>query len=103
MQVPASAEIVLKGHIPTAASAYAGHSKHGASLKEVSEYFHATEGPFNDHTGDYNEQDGFLVFEISRLTHRRDPVDHYTYTGKPPDEPAMGHPTRRRRAIAASL
>lgn len=57
LQVPASAEIVLKGHIPTAASACAGHSKHGVSLKEVSGYLHAIEGPLCDHTGDYNEQD----------------------------------------------
>ena len=89
LQVPASAEIVLEGHIPTAASGYVGHSEHGIPLKEVSGYLHALEGPFGDHTGYYNEQDWFPVFEISRLTHRRDPVYHSTYTGKPPDEPAI--------------
>ena len=89
LQVPASAEIVLEGHIPTAAPGYAGHSEHGVPIKEVSGYLHALEGPFGDHTGYYNEQDWFPVFEISRLTHRRDPVYHSTYTGKPPDEPAI--------------
>jgi 4-hydroxy-3-polyprenylbenzoate decarboxylase len=72
LQVPAGAEIVLEGHIPTAASGYVRHSEHGVTLKEVSGYLHALEGPFGDHTGYYNEQDWFLVFEISRLTHRRD-------------------------------
>ena len=47
------------------------------------------EGPFGDHTGYYNEQDWFPVFAIERLTHRRDPIYHSTYTGKPPDEPAV--------------
>jgi 4-hydroxy-3-polyprenylbenzoate decarboxylase len=89
LQVPASAEIVLEGHIPTAAPGYTGHSEHGVPLKEVGGYLHALEGPFGDHTGYYNEQDWFPVFEISRLTHRRDPVYHSTYTGKPPDEPAI--------------
>jgi 4-hydroxy-3-polyprenylbenzoate decarboxylase len=46
-------------------------------------------GPFGDHTGYYNEQDWFPVFEVDRLTHRRDPIYHSTYTGKPPDEPAV--------------
>ena len=56
-----------------------------------------------DHTGYYNKQDWFPVFEISRLTHRRDPVYRSTYTGKPPDESAMGHPTQRGWAMAAGL
>ena len=89
LQVPASAEIVLEGHIPIAAPGYTGHSEHGIALKEVGGYLHALEGPFGDHTGYYNEQDWFPVFEISRLTHRRDPMYHSTYTGKPPDEPAI--------------
>ena len=29
------------------------------------------------------------MFRIDRLTHRRDPIYHSTYTGKPPDEPAV--------------
>jgi len=89
LQVPASAEIVLEGHIPPAAAGYSGVSEHGVRLKEINGYLHALEGPFGDHTGYYNEQDWFPVFEISRLTHRRDPIYHSTYTGKPPDEPAV--------------
>ena len=89
LQVPASAEIVLEGHIPVAVPGYTGHSEHGVPLKEVGGYLYALEGPFGDHTGYYNEQDWFPVFEIGRLTHRRDPVYHSTYTGKPPDEPAI--------------
>ncbi len=89
LQVPASAEIVLEGHIPPAAAGFVGESGHGVKLKEKDGYLHALEGPFGDHTGYYNEQDWFPVFELSRLTHRRDPIYHSTYTGKPPDEPAV--------------
>ena len=89
LQVPASAEIVLEGHIPVAAKGFTGLSEHGVKLKEVGGYLHALEGPFGDHTGYYNEQDWFPVFEIQRMTHRRDPIYHSTYTGKPPDEPAI--------------
>ncbi|MFO7189698.1 MAG: 4-hydroxy-3-polyprenylbenzoate decarboxylase [Pseudomonadota bacterium] len=69
LQVPASAEIVLEGVI------HPGET--------------AIEGPFGDHTGYYNEQDRFPVFTIERITMRRDPIYHSTYTGKPPDEPAV--------------
>ena len=89
LNVPASAEIVLEGHIPTAAPGYEGVSDRGVKLKEKGGYLHALEGPFGDHTGYYNEQDWFPVFRIQRLTHRRDPIYHSTYTGKPPDEPAI--------------
>jgi 4-hydroxy-3-polyprenylbenzoate decarboxylase len=89
LQVPATAEVVLEGHIPPAARGFAGTSEHGIALKEVGGYLHALEGPFGDHTGYYNEQDWFPVFDIARLTHRRDPIYHSTYTGKPPDEPAI--------------
>ena len=89
LQVPASAEIVLEGHIPVAAKGFAGFSAHGVQIKEVNGHLHALEGPFGDHTGYYNEQDWFPVFEIARLTHRHDPIYHSTYTGKPPDEPAI--------------
>jgi 4-hydroxy-3-polyprenylbenzoate decarboxylase len=89
LQVPAHAEIVLEGHIPPAEPGYRGHSEHGVPTKEINGYLHALEGPFGDHTGYYNEQDWFPVFELSRLTHRQDPVYHSTYTGKPPDEPAI--------------
>jgi 4-hydroxy-3-polyprenylbenzoate decarboxylase len=89
LQVPASAEFVLEGHIPIAAPGFEGLSDKGVKLKERGGYLHALEGPFGDHTGYYNEQDWFPVFELSRLTHRRDPIYHSTYTGKPPDEPAV--------------
>ncbi|CAN5670837.1 UbiD family decarboxylase [soil metagenome] len=89
LQVPASAEFVLEGHIPVAEKGFAGLSEHGVKVKEIGGYLHALEGPFGDHTGYYNEQDWFPVFEIARLTHRRDPIYHSTYTGKPPDEPAI--------------
>ncbi len=69
LQVPASAEIVLEGVI------------HPGEM--------ALEGPYGDHTGYYNEQSEFPVFTIERITSRRDPIYHSTYTGKPPDEPAM--------------
>jgi 4-hydroxy-3-polyprenylbenzoate decarboxylase len=76
LRVPASAEIVLEGHI------YPDES-------HPSGYEHALEGPYGDHTGYYNEQDWFPVFTIDRITMRRDPIYHSTYTGKPPDEPAV--------------
>lgn len=69
LQVPASAEIVLEGVI---------HPEETA-----------LEGPFGDHTGYYNEQESFPVFTVERITMRRDPIYHSTYTGKPPDEPAI--------------
>lgn len=89
LQVPASAEIVLEGHIPVAEPGFEGRSEHGVPLEEQGGYLHALEGPFGDHTGYYNEQDWFPVFRVDRITHRRDPVYHTTYTGKPPDEPAI--------------
>ena len=76
LRVPASAEIVLEGHIYPDASHPSG-------------YEHALEGPFGDHTGYYNEQDSFPVFTIDRITMRHEPIYHSTYTGKPPDEPAV--------------
>ncbi|MDV6344269.1 4-hydroxy-3-polyprenylbenzoate decarboxylase [Nitrosomonas sp. Is37] len=69
LQVPASAEIVLEGFI------YPDET--------------AIEGPYGDHTGYYNEQETFPVFTIERITMRRNPIYHSTYTGKPPDEPAI--------------
>jgi len=89
LQVPASAEIVLEGYIPTAPAGYTGFSEDGIPVKEKGGYLHAQEGPFGDHTGYYNEQDWFPVFEVRRLTRRSDPIYHSTYTGKPPDEPAI--------------
>ncbi|MCG5540591.1 MULTISPECIES: 4-hydroxy-3-polyprenylbenzoate decarboxylase [unclassified Halorhodospira] len=69
LQVPASAEVVLEGHI------------HPGDTAE--------EGPFADHTGYYNETETFPVFTIDRITHRAAPIYHSTYTGRPPDEPAV--------------
>jgi len=69
LQIPASAEFVLEGHI------HPGDT--------------ALEGPFGDHTGYYNEVDTFPVFTISRITHRKHAIYHSTYTGRPPDEPAI--------------
>jgi 4-hydroxy-3-polyprenylbenzoate decarboxylase len=67
--VPATAEIVLEGFIEPGDE--------------------APEGPFGDHTGYYNEVETFPVMTVTRITHRRDPIYHSTYTGRPPDEPAM--------------
>jgi 4-hydroxy-3-polyprenylbenzoate decarboxylase len=89
LQAPASAEFVLEGHLPVAPVGFTGESEHGIRLAERGGYLHALEGPFGDHTGYYNEQDWFPVFRIDRITHRRDPIYHSTYTGKPPDEPAI--------------
>jgi 4-hydroxy-3-polyprenylbenzoate decarboxylase len=69
LQVPATAEIVLEGAI------HPGET--------------AVEGPFGDHTGYYNERETFPVFTLDRITLRREPLYHSTYTGKPPDEPAV--------------
>ena len=69
LQVPASAEIVMEGHIRPGEQ--------------------APEGPFGDHTGYYNEVETFPVFTVDRLTHRDNPIYHSTYTGRPPDEPAV--------------
>jgi len=69
LQVPANSEIVLEGVI------HPGDE--------------ADEGPFGDHTGYYNEVERFPVFTIERITHRDKPIYHSTYTGRPPDEPAV--------------
>jgi len=89
LQVPATAEIVLEGRIPPAAAGWRGTSETGVPLMEKNGYLHALEGPFGDHTGYYNEQEWFPVFEVERITHREQPIYHSTYTGKPPDEPAV--------------
>ncbi|WP_111976887.1 4-hydroxy-3-polyprenylbenzoate decarboxylase [Algibacillus agarilyticus] len=69
LQVPASAEFVLEGYIAPDET--------------------APEGPYGDHTGYYNEIDDFPVFTVTHITHRKDPIYHSTYTGRPPDEPAI--------------
>ena len=76
LTVPAAAEIVLEGFIHPDAADPTGYET-------------AVEGPFGDHTGYYNEAERFPVLTIERITMRRDPIYHSTYTGKPPDEPAM--------------
>jgi 4-hydroxy-3-polyprenylbenzoate decarboxylase len=84
LQVPATAEIVLEGHIhPDPANA------NGALSASNRGYETALEGPFGDHTGYYNEVERFPVFTVERITMRRNPIYHSTYTGKPPDEPAV--------------
>jgi 4-hydroxy-3-polyprenylbenzoate decarboxylase len=84
LQVPASAEIVLEGHIlPDPANAGGAVSAANAG------YETALEGPFGDHTGYYNEVERFPVFTVDRINMRRDAIYHSTYTGKPPDEPAV--------------
>jgi 4-hydroxy-3-polyprenylbenzoate decarboxylase len=69
LHVPASAEIILEGYIEPGEE--------------------APEGPYGDHTGYYNEIQSFPVFTVERMTHRTNPVYHSTYTGRPPDEPAI--------------
>ena len=69
LAVPASAEYILEGYIEPGDE--------------------AAEGPFGDHTGYYNEVEHFPVMTIERITHRREPIYHSTYTGRPPDEPAV--------------
>ncbi|MBU2896617.1 4-hydroxy-3-polyprenylbenzoate decarboxylase [Vibrio hepatarius] len=69
LDVPASAEIVLEGYI------------------DPNEY--ADEGPYGDHTGYYNEKEKHHVFTVTHITMRKEPIYHSTYTGRPPDEPAV--------------
>jgi 4-hydroxy-3-polyprenylbenzoate decarboxylase len=69
LQVPANAEIILEGYIDP---------------DEL-----APEGPYGDHTGYYNEVDDFPVFTVTHITQRKNPIYHSTYTGRPPDEPAI--------------
>jgi 4-hydroxy-3-polyprenylbenzoate decarboxylase len=69
LRVPAHAEITLEGRIDPEET--------------------AIEGPFGDHTGYYNEAERFPVMTVERITHRRDPIYHTTYTGRPPDEPSV--------------
>jgi len=69
LTVPATAEYILEGYL------------------EPGEL--AEEGPFGDHTGYYNEVERFPVFTVEAITHRESPIYHSTYTGRPPDEPAV--------------
>ncbi len=69
LEVPATAEIILEGYIDP---------------NEL-----AAEGPYGDHTGYYNEIEKFAVFTVTHLTRRKDAIYHSTYTGRPPDEPAV--------------
>jgi len=69
LQVPATSEMVLEGYL------HPGEE--------------ADEGPFGDHTGYYNEVERFPVFTVERITQRKNPIYHSTYTGRPPDEPSV--------------
>lgn len=91
LSVPAWAEIVLEGHLlpTTDPRAVEPTIPEGVTPPPQTGYEMALEGPYGDHTGYYNEQDWFPVFTVDRITLRRNPVYHSTYTGKPPDEPAV--------------
>ncbi|MEP6608761.1 MAG: 4-hydroxy-3-polyprenylbenzoate decarboxylase [Burkholderiaceae bacterium] len=89
LQIPARAEIVLEGNILVGNTEIAHNETKAADRSAGHGYEMALEGPFGDHTGYYNEQERFPVFTIDRITMRRDPIYHSTYTGKPPDEPAV--------------
>ncbi len=69
LKVPATAEIVLEGHV---------------SLDE-----YADEGPYGDHTGYYNSVEKFPVYTVTAITMRKKPIYLSTYTGRPPDEPSL--------------
>ena len=89
LSVPATAEIVLEGHIHPQATAPEQPNDSGAPPRPQIGYEVALEGPFGDHTGYYNEREWFPVLTVERITMRRYPIYHSTYTGKPPDEPAV--------------
>ena len=69
LQVPATAEIILEGHV---------------SLEDIGD-----EGPYGDHTGYYNSVEPFPIFTVSAITMRKKPIYLSTYTGRPPDEPSV--------------
>jgi 4-hydroxy-3-polyprenylbenzoate decarboxylase len=90
LHAPATAEIVLEGHIrPQTDAPSIDASEVDAPPPPQIGYEVALEGPFGDHTGYYNEREWFPVFTVERITMRRAPIYHSTYTGKPPDEPAV--------------
>jgi len=66
LEVPATSEIVLEGHV---------------HLDEL-----RSEGPFGDHTGFYSLEDLYPVFHLSCITHRKNPIYATTIVGKPPME-----------------
>jgi 4-hydroxy-3-polyprenylbenzoate decarboxylase len=91
LSVPATAEIILEGHLLPSSDPRALRPTvpEGVNPPPSSDYELALEGPYGDHTGYYNEKDWFPVFTVDRITMRRNPIYHSTYTGKPPDEPAV--------------
>ena len=91
LQVPASAENILEGHLLPATDPRAVRPTVPDDVPPppVNGYEMALEGPYGDHTGYYNERDWFPVFTVARITMRSNPIYHSTYTGKPPDEPAV--------------
>ena len=66
LEVPATAEIILEGHV---------------NLEEL-----RPEGPFGDHTGYYSLDDLYPVFHLTCVTHRKNPIYSTTIVGKPPME-----------------
>ncbi|MBT3516215.1 MAG: menaquinone biosynthesis decarboxylase [Nitrospina sp.] len=66
LEIPATAEIVLEGFI------------------DPSEM--RLEGPFGDHTGYYSQDGDYPVFNITAITHRKNPIYLTTIVGKPPQE-----------------
>jgi len=94
LSVPARAEIILEGHIlpanhPDAWPLVVPQGVNPPATASSYGFETALEGPYGDHTGYYNEQDWFPVFTVTHITMRRQPFYHSTYTGKPPDEPAV--------------
>jgi 4-hydroxy-3-polyprenylbenzoate decarboxylase len=74
---------------PGRAPAFPERASTASRLREIGGYLHALEGPFGDHTGYYNER---LVPGVRDRAHdacAAIPIYHSTYTGKPPDEPAV--------------
>jgi len=66
LEVPANAEIIIEGYVDP-------------SEKLI-------EGPFGDHTGFYSLADLYPVYQITAITHRKDPIYPATIVGKPPME-----------------
>ena len=76
LTVPAHADIVIEGTIDP------NH--------------HLPEGPFGDHTGYYTPVEPFPVFNVTAITHRRNPIYPATVVGVPPMEDYwMGKATER--------
>jgi 4-hydroxy-3-polyprenylbenzoate decarboxylase len=66
LEVPANAEMVIEGLVHATETVF--------------------EGPFGDHTGYYSLGDDYPRYDITAITHRRDPIYLTTIVGKPPQE-----------------